>query len=181
MSPWQAPRRETNGAQRAPGVGRLLAQPQVNGAPDELSVPPQDAKYFIPNPGANPRIEFWLDRPSVWTKKIRYLRVTGWCLATAGPEITEVRARVRGKSFPARFWTVRPDIALLFENRPGAFRSGFSLDLYVPPGRSLLTFDARCGAGQWEVCYRPRVRGSGVRGGVADRGAPAPGASRDRG
>ncbi len=56
-------------------------------------------KYFIPNPGANPRIEFWLDRPSVWTKKIRYLRITGWCLATTGEPLTELRARLRGKKF----------------------------------------------------------------------------------
>ncbi len=141
------------------GAWWLLAEHEVLGAPDENTEPPQDAKYFIPNPGASPRIEFWLDRPSVWTKKIRYLRLTGWCLATAGPEITAMRARVRGKLFPARFGTVRPDIALLFENRPGALRSGFSVDLYVPPGRSLLTCEARSGDGPWEVFFSHPVRG----------------------
>jgi hypothetical protein len=81
--------------QEADGVWRAIAIRDVFGAPNESSAAPIDAKYFIPNPGANPRIEFWLDLPSVWSKKIRYLRVSGWCLAISGGEITEVRARVR--------------------------------------------------------------------------------------
>ena len=64
------------------------------------------------NPGANPRIEFWLDRPLVWPKKARQLKVSGWCFAISGDEITEVRARVRKNFFPARFGTPRPDIGL---------------------------------------------------------------------
>ncbi len=128
-----------------------------------MSEPPQDAKYFLHNPGANPRIEFWLDRPSVWTKKIRYLRLSGWCLAIDGPEITAVRARLRGREFPARFGTIRPDIAVLFENRPGALRSGFSADVVVPPGRSQLVMEARSGDGPWEVFFRQTIRGPLLR------------------
>jgi glycosyltransferase involved in cell wall biosynthesis len=141
---------------------RPLASHEVFGAPNEEE-PPQDVKYFIPNPGANPRIEFWLDRPSLWTKKIRYLRITGWCLATTGEPLTELRARLRGKNFPARFGTVRPDIALLFDNRPGALRSGFSLDLYVPPGRSQLFLEARSGDGPWEMFFLHPLRGPFLR------------------
>ena len=30
------------------------------------------------------RIEFWIDRPSVWSRKVRHLHVSGWCLAISG-------------------------------------------------------------------------------------------------
>lgn len=140
------------------GRWHTIASREVIGSPNDAA-PPQDAKYFIPNPAANSRIEFWLDLPTVWTKKIRYLRLSGWCLAVAGPEISQVRARIRGKEFAARFGTVRPDIALLFESRPGALRSGFSLDAFVPPGRSRLVLEARSGDEPWEVFFEQTLRG----------------------
>jgi glycosyltransferase involved in cell wall biosynthesis len=141
------------------GTWQPILNRELVGSPNDDALPPQDAKYFIPNPAANSRLEFWLDLPSVWTKKIRYLRLSGWCLAIAGAEIAQVRARVRGKEFAARFGTVRPDIALLFENRPGALRSGFSLDVFVPPGRSRLILEARSGDGPWEIFFEQTVRG----------------------
>jgi len=124
--------------QETDGVWRAIAIRDAFGARNKDSEAPIDPKYFIVNPGANPRIEFWIDRPSVWSKKIRHLRVSGWCVAISGEEITEVQARVRQKIFQARFGAVRPDIGLLFDNRPGALRSGFSLDVIIPPGRSQL-------------------------------------------
>jgi O-antigen biosynthesis protein len=145
--------------QEADGVWRAIAIRDVFGASDGESAAPIDLKYFIPNPGANPRIEFWLDRPSVWSRKTRYLRVSGWCLAISGDEVTEVRARVRKRIFQARFGTVRPDIGLLFDNRPGALRSGFSLDAIIPPGRSQFIIEARSGDGLWETFFIHPVRG----------------------
>lgn len=141
------------------GAWHALTQLEVFGAPNEKTAPPQDAKYFIANPGANPRVEFWLDRPSVWTKKIRYLRLSGWCLTTDGAEVTAVRARVGGREFPARFGTIRPDIAVLFGNRPGALRSGFAADVVVPPGRAQLVLEARSGDGPWESFFSHALRG----------------------
>src|SRR5262249_19595012 len=117
-------------------------------------------KYFIPNPGANWRIEFWLDRPLVWPKKAHHLKVAGWCLAISGDEITEVRARVRKNFFPARFGMLRPDIGLEYDNRPGALRSGFSLQAIIPFGRSEFILEARSGDGPWETFFIHPVRGS---------------------
>jgi glycosyltransferase involved in cell wall biosynthesis len=145
--------------QEADGVWRTIASRHVFGAPDKDSAAPIDPKYFIPNPGANPRMEFWIDRPSVWSKKIRHLRVSGWCLAISGSEVTQVRARVRHKTFKARFGIVRPDIGLLFDNMPGALESGFLLDAIIPPGRSQFTIEARSGEGPWEPFFVHRVRG----------------------
>jgi glycosyltransferase involved in cell wall biosynthesis len=145
--------------QEADGVWRAIAIRDVFGAPNESSAAPIDAKYFIPNPGANPRIEFWLDLPSVWSRKIRYLRVSGWCLAISGGEITEVRARVRKKIFRARFGRLRPDIGLRYDNRSGALRSGFSLNATIPPGRSHFIIEARSREGPWETFFIHPVRG----------------------
>ena len=145
--------------QEADGVWRAIAIRDAFGARNKHSDAPIDPKYFIPNPGANPRIEFWLDLPSVWSKKIRYLRVSGWCFAISGDEITEVRARVRENIFPARVGRLRPDIGLLFDNMPGALRSGFSLDAIIPPGRSQFIIEARSGEGPWETFFIHPVRG----------------------
>ncbi len=145
--------------QEADCVWRAISTRAVFGASDGESAAPIDPKYFIPNPGANPRIEFWLDRPLVWPKKIRYLKVSGWCLAISGDEITEVRARVRKNIFPARFGKLRPDIGLRYDNRPGALRSGFSLNATIPRGRSQFIMEARSGEGPWETFFLHPVRG----------------------
>ncbi|TMP93508.1 MAG: glycosyltransferase family 2 protein [Verrucomicrobia bacterium] len=145
--------------QEADCVWRAISTQAVFGASDGESAAPIDPKYFIPNPGANPRIEFWLDRPLVWPKKIRYLKVSGWCLAISGDEITEVRARMRKNIFPARFGKLRPDIGLRYDNRPGALRSGFSLNATIPRGRSQFIMEARSGEGPWETFFLHPLRG----------------------
>jgi GT2 family glycosyltransferase len=146
--------------QESGGVWRAISSRAVFGVPNGDSVAPIDPKYFIHNPGANPRIEFWLDRPLVWPKKARQLKVSGWCFAISGDEITEVRARVRKNFFPARFGTPRPDIDLEYDNRPGALRSGFSLQAIIPPGRSEFIMEARSGNGPWETFFIHPVRGA---------------------
>jgi O-antigen biosynthesis protein len=146
--------------QEKDGVWRAILSRTVFGSSNGASQAPIDPKYFVHNPGANPRIEFWLDRPLVWQKKHRHLKVSGWCLAISGDEITEVRARVRNNIFPARFGKVRPDIGLRYDNRAGALRSGFSLDAIVPPGRSEFVLEARSGNGSWETFFVHPVRGA---------------------
>jgi glycosyltransferase involved in cell wall biosynthesis len=146
--------------QESDGVWRAISSRAVFGVPNGDSRPPIDPKYFIPNPGANPRIEFWLDRPLVWPNKARQLKVSGWCFAIAGDEITEVRARVRKNSFPARYGTLRPDIGLGYNNKPGALGSGFSLQAIIPPGRSEFIMEARSGNGPWETFFIHPVRGA---------------------
>jgi glycosyltransferase involved in cell wall biosynthesis len=141
------------------GVWRPISSRAVFGTLIGDSQAPIDPKYFIHNPDANPRIEFWLDRPLVWPKKTRHLRVSGWCLAISGDEITELRARVRKNIFPARFGKVRPDIGLRYNNRPGALRSGFSLDAIIPPGRSQFVLEARSDKRPWETFFVHPVRG----------------------
>jgi len=146
--------------QEPDGVWRAISIRTVFGTSNGASQAPVDPKYFVHNPGANPRIEFWLDRPLVWPKKARQLKIIGWCFAISGDEITEVRARVRKNFFPARFGTPRPDIGLEYDNRPGAFQSGFSLNAIIPPGRSEFIMEARSGNGPWETFFIHAVRGA---------------------
>jgi GT2 family glycosyltransferase len=146
--------------QEGDGVWRAIATRTVFGTSNADSQPPVDPKYFVHNPGANPRIEFWLDCPLVWPKKTRCLKVSGWCVAISGEPIAEVRARVRKKIFRARFGKVRPDIGLRFDNRPGVLQSGFSLGAIIPPGRSQFILEARSGKGSWETFFIHPVRGS---------------------
>lgn len=145
------------------GVWRPILRREVFGTLIGDSQPPIDPKYFIHNPDANPRIEFWLDRPFVWPKKTRHLRVSGWCFAVSGNEITELRARVRKNIFPARYGMLRPDIGLRFDNRPGALLSGFSLEATIPPGRSQLILEARSDKRSWETFFVHPVRGAVFR------------------
>jgi glycosyltransferase involved in cell wall biosynthesis len=145
--------------QESDGVWRVISSRSVLGFPNGDTAAPIDPKYFIPNPGANSRIEFWLDRPLAWPTKARRLRVAGWCFAVSGDEIAEVRARVRKNLFPARFGKPRPDIGIRYKNRPGAFRSGFSLNATIPPGRSEFIMEARSGDGLWETFFIHPVRG----------------------
>lgn len=145
--------------QETDGVWRPISRRTVFGTSNGASQAPVDPKYFVHNPGANSRIEFWIDRPFVWQKKIRHLRVSGWCLAISGDKITEVRARVRKNVFPARFGTPRPDIGLRFGNLPGALRSGFSLNALIPPGRSQFILETRSDKGPWEPFFVQPVRG----------------------
>jgi O-antigen biosynthesis protein len=146
--------------QESDGVWRAISIRTVFGTSNGVSQAPVDPKYFVHNPGANPRIQFWLDRPLVWPKKIRHLRVSGWCFAISGDEITEVRARVRKNFFPARVGKGRPDIGFRYDNRPGAFQSGFSLNAIIPPGRSEFIMEARSGNGPWETFFIHPVRGA---------------------
>jgi GT2 family glycosyltransferase len=146
--------------QESDAVWRAISSRAVVGVSDGDSSAPIDPKYFVHNPGANPRIEFWIDKPLVWPNKARCLKVSGWCFAISGDEITEVRARVRKNSFPARFGSPRADIGLAYNNRPGALRSGFSLQAIVPPGRSEFIMEARSGEGPWETFFIHPVRGA---------------------
>jgi glycosyltransferase involved in cell wall biosynthesis len=115
--------------------------------------------YLDPKTQKEPRFQFWLARPSDWSKKIRYLRVSGWCVTTSGEPITEIRARIRRKIFHARCGIRRPDVATVFPQLPAAFSSGFLLDVMVPPGRSNFVLEARTATRNWETFFTYPIRG----------------------
>ncbi|HEV3410191.1 MAG TPA: glycosyltransferase, partial [Chthoniobacterales bacterium] len=108
---------------------------------------------------------FFIDRPAEeeWTTPRRHLHVSGWCFAKNGDEIVELRGKVRGKTFPANYGILRPDVAASYDCGMAALRSGFSLDAKLPPGPATFVLEARGRSGTWtEVLTRP-VRGALLR------------------
>ena len=80
------------------------------------------------------RFEFWFDRPADWSKRRRYLHISGWCFAGEGAEVKAIRARFGRQTFAGSYGVVRPDVAARLQGLPGAFGSGFFVDITVPGG-----------------------------------------------
>ena len=149
---------------KQPGAGwRPFFEQEVAGAtkndPRAEPLAPAEIGYFTLNPRTSSRLQFWLDRPDDWSRKVRYLHISGWCLATSGEPVTAIRARIRRKIFPATYGITRPDIAIAFEQHPGALRSGFSLDVILPRIPATLLLEAGDAHGGWEPFFEQRVRG----------------------
>ena len=58
------------------------------------------------NPATQPRnaqfskkFHFWLDEPADWGRSVRWLRLSGWCVAKSGHPLTAIRATLRGRTF----------------------------------------------------------------------------------
>ncbi|HMJ06118.1 MAG TPA: glycosyltransferase family 2 protein [Chthoniobacterales bacterium] len=146
------------------GVWHPLLTEEVNGkrqAQRETELPPpEDETLFTPSAESTSRFRFWFDRPSDWSTRTRHLHISGWCFAQFGDEIHELRARVRGKEFRANYGIIRPDVAATFEAGLTALRSGFSIDLVLPWGRSHLVLEGRSKDGPWEEFFATSVRGA---------------------
>ena len=100
--------------QESDGVWRAISSRAVFGVPNGDSVAPIDPKYFIPNPGANPRIEFWLDRPLVWPNKARQLKVSSPVACSAASSVTPMTC-----NFACSSVVERADQTFLYSERPG--------------------------------------------------------------
>ena len=141
-----------------PFFSQLIPGRPSSVTPEQLFAPP-GVEFFVPYTTEKSRFQFWLDRPSDWSKKIRYLRVSGWCLTTSGESITELRGRIRGRIFPARYGIRRPDVAKAVGGRPSALCSGFSLNAVVPRGPGTFILEARRANGAWENFFQYRING----------------------
>jgi glycosyltransferase involved in cell wall biosynthesis len=141
-----------------PVFSQLIPGRPRSATSEQLFAPPA-VEFFVPYTTEKSRFQFWLDRPSDWSKRIRYLRVSGWCLTTSGEAITELRGRIRGRIFPARYGIRRPDVAKAFGGRPSALCSGFSLNAVVPRGPGTFILEARCGNSTWENFFQYRING----------------------
>ena len=146
--------------QRADGFWQQFFHHEIIGADraKQESLPAAEARHYTPQLERS-RFQFWFDRPKDWSRKIRDLHISGWCVATEGKEISEMRGRVGNKIFPANYGIVRPDVAVAYETRSGALRSGFSLDVVVPRSSSKLVLEVRSADGPWERFSTQRVRG----------------------
>jgi glycosyltransferase involved in cell wall biosynthesis len=105
------------------------------------------------------RFEFWFDRPANWSKRRRYLHISGWCFAGEGAEVKAIRARIGHEIFPGRYGVVRPDVAARLQGLSGTFGSGFFVDVVVSRGNPKLVLEAKSENGKWEQFYSRKVKG----------------------
>ena len=108
---------------------------------------------------------FFIARPTVeqWNRPRRNLHVEGWHFTRGAGQPSEVRARIRGKTFVAKAGLERADVAAWFEGDRAALNSGFSVHVNVPAGRSTLVLEARSGDTEWQPFLVRRVRGKFLR------------------
>ncbi len=105
------------------------------------------------------RFRYWFDGPADWSQPTRDLRVSGWCVSATADPITELRARIGRRVFPANYGIVRPDVAAALEGQPGALHSGFTLDLEVPRTGGELVLEARGRHNPWASFFKHHLRG----------------------
>ena len=89
-----------------------------------------------------PGFKLWFDRPTNWDDLGADIHISGWCVATRGDSISEMRARVGSKIFPLIYGLPRPATALALEEYPNALRSGFAGEP-TPRGSSTFVLETR--------------------------------------
>jgi GT2 family glycosyltransferase len=98
-------------------------------------------------------LQFAVELPKEWKTARETLLIKGWCFSGSGREIAGVRARVARKSRIALYGIERADVAARFEDDGAARRSGFSVEVRVPPGRSEVALEAIAQGGDWHSFF----------------------------
>jgi GT2 family glycosyltransferase len=101
--------------------------------------------------------EFGLDLPKHWETNREILLIRGWCFSKGTSPIAGVRARVNSKGKLARYGLERPDLAHFFQEHPAARQSGFTIEVKVPPGRSIVQLEAIEQGSDWRPLLRKEV------------------------
>ncbi|MEY2564899.1 MAG: hypothetical protein QOH88_3092 [Verrucomicrobiota bacterium] len=105
------------------------------------------------------KFHFWLDEPADWNRRVRHLRMSGWCVAKDGPPITAIRARLRDRTFEGSFDRERAEVGA-YIGMPDAPRwCGFTVDVEVPLGKGRLELQVAQGSEPWQKVFATDVRG----------------------
>lgn len=94
---------------------------------------------------------FALDLPTSWTTSRDVLLVKGWCFSRSGRKIAGVRVRVGKKSRLTRYGLERLDVATSFREYPSASKSGFTVEIKVPPGKSTVALQVIEQGSDWQT------------------------------
>lgn len=105
------------------------------------------------------QLHLWLDEPTDWNRKQRFLRISGWCVAKKGGPLTAIRAQLRGKIFAGRFDRDRPEVAAYLGLPDAPLWCGFTIDVRVPFGRGRLELEVAGANGIWQKAYARDVWG----------------------
>lgn len=105
---------------------------------------------------------FEVESPVRWETDAEILMIRGWCFAGSGGLLAGVRAKVGRKSRFAAYGLERPDVFERNNAIPTSRHSGFTVELRVPHGTSVVRLEAIEQGGDWELFYEHELHGRGT-------------------
>jgi len=111
--------------------------------------------------GATPDADlaFAVDLPKRWETNREVLLIKGWCFSRSGRKIAGVRSRIGRKARLARYGLERPDVAGSFRDYPEAQQCGFTVEVKVPRGRSIVQLEAIEQGADWQLFLEQELQG----------------------
>ncbi|PZR76598.1 MAG: hypothetical protein DLM73_02315 [Chthoniobacterales bacterium] len=103
-------------------------------------------------------LAFALDLPKQWKTNRDILFIKGWCFSRSGREIAGIRAKVGRKAKLARYGLERPDVIGSFRDYPEAQQSGFTIEIRVPDGISIVQLEAIELGSDWQPFLREELK-----------------------
>lgn len=103
----------------------------------------------------NSQFSYTVEWPRFWETSRSKLLVEGWCFLLNDRELAGVRAQIGGKVYLAQYGIERPDLTREGSDFPAARNSGFSVEVPVVSGRSILQLEAIEEGGEW-YCFAER-------------------------
>lgn len=88
--------------------------------------------------------------------------VRGWLVAKPSAHFLDIRARLRGKIFPAIYGLPRPDLAEVFKLNPIGTLAGFEIAVDFEPGINELELETLAISGEWQNFARVNFH-AGIR------------------
>lgn len=101
---------------------------------------------------------FWLDEPTEWHRLPRRFRISGWCFSKTGAPINAIRACLGRQVYDGNYGIFRADVAAGYDERPGAFQSGFEIIAEAPKGKATLRLEVRRADGLWDEIFVRQIR-----------------------
>ena len=110
------------------------------------------------SPAFQDDLAFGVDAPAQWQDLGEIILIRGWCLSKSGREIAGVRAKIGKKGRLGRYGIARPDVVSALNDRNRSERCGFTIEVPVPAGASVLRLEAIVQGGDWEMFFETEMR-----------------------
>jgi GT2 family glycosyltransferase len=106
---------------------------------------------------ANTDLTYAIDLPAQWKTSREILLIKGWCFSRSGKQIAGVRAKIGSKGRHARYGLERPGMAISHPEFPLALHSGFTVEIRVPPGISMVRLEAIQQGSDWQPFFEHQL------------------------
>ena len=100
---------------------------------------------------------FALNLPKRWVTNRDVLLVKGWCFCRSGRQLAGVRVRIGKKTQLGRYGLERSDVAKSYPGNPAANHCGFTIELKVPKGVSMVQLEAIEQGADWQPFFREQL------------------------